>query len=106
MRIERLRQSDLAADLDVLDADDFDGAAAFLAITTSDGAYPTTASAVYAVRFQAVDCAETEGAAATYVDDPADPTRYALNVGSKVPPSGTRVVVHAAGGRLVFSYNG
>jgi hypothetical protein len=82
-----------------------EGAAAVLVQTTTVSAYPTAANAFYACVPVSVDGKETEGATATFT---ADPTRrlYALNVGSQVPPPGTKIIAHACGGRWSFRFDG
>ena len=100
----RTRHADLADALDRIDSDVGGGAVA-LAVTTTAAAYPTTAGAFYAVNPAEVDGAETEGATATFAAD-ASRVFYALNLGTAVPPSGTYVIVAAAGGRWVFRFDG
>jgi hypothetical protein len=89
---------------------DEDGAAAELAQTTTVNAYPTQASAFYAIIPCDVNGNESEGQAATYVqreDDQGNPIiQYALNLGSQAPPSGTTIICHAVGGRWTFRYDG
>jgi hypothetical protein len=52
-----------------------------------------------------INGSETEGAAATYVQETST-VFYALNVGTAVPPAGTTIVCHAVGGRWAFRYDG
>jgi hypothetical protein len=80
------------------------GSAAMLAQTTTVSAYPTTASAFYAVVPCNIDSVESEGAAATYVPQAGQVT-YAFNLGTQIPPSGTTIVCHAVGGRWCFRYD-
>jgi hypothetical protein len=104
-RIERERQQDLSNVVDRLDAFGPDGGAVVLVTTTTVSSYPTTAGSFYASNPTEIDGSEIEGGAATYT---ADPTRliYVLNQGTQVPPVGTRVIAHGAGGRWVFRYDG
>lgn len=81
------------------------GSAAMLAQTMTVATYPTTASTFYAVVPCDADGNEQEGAAATYTQR-AGAIDYALNLGTAIPPSGTTIVCHAAGGRWVFRFDG
>jgi len=104
-RIERERHQDLS---DVVDRQDIlgpDGGAVVLATTTTLSVYPTIAGAFYAANPTEIDGAETEGTAATYSADTSQ-VIYVLNQGTQVPPIGTRVIAHGAGGRWVFRYDG
>jgi hypothetical protein len=104
-RIERERQKALSGVLDRVVPFVADGSAALLLTTTTVTAYPGAAAAFFAANPIEIDGSEVEGGAATYT---ADSTQivYALNVGTQVPPVGTRVVAHAVGGRWVFRYDG
>jgi hypothetical protein len=82
-----------------------EGAVAVLAQTTSVSAYPTAANVVYACSPVSVDGQETEGAAVSFSVDQSR-TFYALNLGSQVPPPGTKLIAHACGGRWTFRYDG
>jgi hypothetical protein len=82
-----------------------EGAAALLVQTTTLVTYPTTAAAFYACVPCEVNGAETEGGAASYVQQ-SGVTLYALNLGTAIPPSGTTLVAHAVGGRWVFRFDG
>jgi hypothetical protein len=104
-RIERERHQDLSNVVDRLEVFEPGGGAVVLVTTTTVSIYPTTAGAFYAANPTEIDGSEIEGSAATYT---ADPTQviYVLNQGTQVPPVGTRVIAHAAGGRWVFRYDG
>lgn len=106
LRILRDRQ---AAAEDALDrsaaAGDPFGSAALCAITTTVTTYPTTAATYYACNPELLSGAETEGAAATFAADTATVV-YALNVGTAIPAAGTKLVIHSAGGRWTFRYDG
>ena len=80
------------------------GTAAILVGTTTVTTYPTTAGVFYAALELLIDGVEAEGVAATYASQAG--VVYCLNVGTQIPPSGTRVVAHAVGGRWVFRYDG
>jgi hypothetical protein len=104
-RILRDRQSAArAATLRLVPPAD-DRAVAILAQTRSVVHYPTVASACYACSPLQVDGPETEGATATFT---ADPTRivYAYNLGTQIPPAGTKILIHACGGRWTFRFDG
>jgi hypothetical protein len=104
-RIERERHQDLSNVVDRLDVVGPDGGAVVLVTTTTVSTYPATAGAFYAANPTEIDGSEIEGGAASYT---ADTTRliYVLNQGTQVPPVGTRVIAHGAGGRWVFRYDG
>ena len=104
LRVLRDRQSVGQEGLDSsLGGDHFPGSSAMLAQTTTVNAYPTSASAFYAVTPCDIDGGESEGSAATYVPRTSSVT-YAFNLGTQIPPSGTMVVCHAVGGRWCFRY--
>jgi hypothetical protein len=86
------------------DQDDF-GSAALCVITTTVATYPTTAATFYGCNPEVITGTETEGGAATFTADTAT-VIYALNVGSAIPPSGTKLVCHAVGGRWIFRFDG
>jgi hypothetical protein len=74
-------------------------------ITTTVTTYPVAASAYYACNPELLTGPETEGAAATFTADTAT-IMYAFNVGTAIPPNGTKLVIHGAGGRFCFRYDG
>jgi hypothetical protein len=82
-----------------------DGSVAVLVRTKVVSSYPTIAGAFYACALLQVDGPETEGATATFT---ASGTRtiYALNLGTQIPPVGTKTIVHACGGRWTFRFDG
>jgi hypothetical protein len=104
LRIQRDRQAALDARVDNGVDQVEDCSSAMLATTTTVGTYPTTAAAYYACLETDIGGREIEGGSATYVNGTA--TVYAINVGTQVPPIGTKVVCHAVGGRWVFRYDG
>jgi hypothetical protein len=104
-RVERERQKALSGVIDRIAPFAADGSTALLVTTTMVTAYPSTAAAFYASNPTEIDGSEVEGGAAAYTPD-ASQVVYVLNVGSKVPPVGTRVVAHAVGGRWVCRYDG
>jgi hypothetical protein len=104
-RTERERQKALSGVLDRVVPFAADGSTALLVTTTTVTVYPTTAGAFYASNPTEIDGSEVEGGAAAYTPD-ASQVVYVLNVGSQVPPVGTRVVAHAVGGRWVCRYDG
>ena len=81
------------------------GSAAMCAVTTTVTTYPTSAGAFYACNPELLYGAETEGGAPTFTADTAT-VLYAFNLGSAIPPNGTKIVIHAAGGRWAFRYDG
>ena len=104
-RILRDRQSAASALVHRLVPFAEDGAVAILAQTTTVSSYPTVPAAFYACSPLQVDGPETEGATATFTED-ATRTIYAFNLGTQVPPEGTRIIAHACGGRWTFRYDG
>ena len=81
------------------------GSEAALVQTKAAGSYPTNANAFYACTPLRVDGAEVEGAPVAFVPEPSR-TIFAYNLGSKVPPAGTKAVAHSCGGRWTFRYDG
>jgi hypothetical protein len=81
------------------------GTVAILAQTMLVAQYPTVAGAFYACAPLQVDGPETEGSAATFATF-ASRTIYALNLGTQVPPLGTKIIAHACGGRWAFRFDG
>jgi len=104
-RIERERQKSLSGVLDRVVPFRTDGSTSLLVTTTTVTTYPTTAGSFYASNPTEIDGSEIEGGAVTYT---ADSTQivFILNVGTQIPPAGTRLVAHAVGGRWVFRYDG
>jgi len=79
--------------------------AAAIVVTTTVDTYPTDANVMYGVIEQIVTGSEDEGATPT-VGSAGGPVFYALNVGTQVPPNGTKLVCHQVGNRWVFRYDG
>jgi hypothetical protein len=104
-RILRERQSNARAAALRLVPFAEDGAVAILAQTRVAVSYPSVPAAFYACSPLQVDGPETEGAAVTYFGD-SSRTILAFNLGTQVPPAGTRLIAHACGGRWVFRYDG
>ena len=106
LRILRDRQAaaENALDRQAAAGDQF-GSAAMCAITTTVTTYPTSATAFYACNPELLSGAETEGAAATFTTDTATVV-YALNLGTAIPAPSTKIVIHSAGGRWTFRYDG
>jgi hypothetical protein len=105
LRVMRERQLATSSALDRSTGQDLYGSAALCVITTTVMTYPTSAAAFYACNPELLTGAETEGAAATFTADTATVV-YAVNVGTAIPPSGTKIVIHAVGGRWVFRFDG
>ena len=78
---------------------------AAIVVTTTVDTYPTTANVMYAVIEQIVTGSEDEGATPTVGAASGANPFYALNVGTQIPDSGTKLVVHQVGGRWVFRYD-
>jgi hypothetical protein len=104
-RIERERQRTLASSVDRTSPFIADGSAALLVTTTTVSTYPTAAAAYYATNPTEIDGNEIEGGTVSYSADPTQVV-YVLNLGTQVPPVGTRAIAHALGGRWVIRYDG
>jgi hypothetical protein len=106
LRILRDRQTAASNSLDRSEAAaDPYGSAAMCVITTTVTTYPTVAAEFYACNPNLLTGSEAEGATPTFTAD-TNTIVYALNLGTAVPPNGTNLVVHAAGGRWCFRYDG
>ena len=105
LRIMRERQLAAETALDLLGAGADNGAASLCAITTTVTTYPTSAAEFYACNPELITGSVAEGATPTFTADTAT-VLYALNLGTAIPPNGTIIVVHSAGGRWTFRYDG
>ena len=73
--------------------------------TFAESTYPTAAASFFACRPVAVASAgAAEGAAASFSTFASDYVIYALNLGSEVPPIGSRHVASRVGAYWVFRY--
>jgi hypothetical protein len=104
-RIERDRQKALSAVVDRVAPFSAGGSTALLVTTTTVSTYPTSAASFYASNPTEIDGSEVEGGAASYTADTTQVV-YVLNVGTQIPPVGTRMVAHAVGGRWACRYDG
>lgn len=105
-RLLRHRLRELEASVERAEARDAPaGGAAVVLRTKTVGTYPTTAAAFYACDVLTAGGTEAEGSAAA-LTAVASATVFALNVGTKKPPSGTEVVAVGADGRFLFQYDG
>ncbi|WP_337176949.1 hypothetical protein [Paludisphaera sp.] len=104
-RVMRDRQASVASAARRLDDASGQHSGAALVQTKAVGAYPAAASAYYACTPLRIDGPETEGAAVTFTGDPSR-IIMALNLGSRIPPVGTRLIIHSSGGRWAFRYDG
>ena len=82
-----------------------DSSVTLVAITTVLTSYPTAASAYFAMIPCEIAGAATEGASPAF-NQISGASFTALNLGSAVPPQGTYVLCHGAGGRWTFRYDG
>jgi hypothetical protein len=106
LRVLRDRQTAASSTLDRSGAAaDLYGSAAMCVITTTVSSYPAVAAEFYACNPELLTGSEAEGAVPTFTADTATVV-YALNLGTAIPPNGTKLVIHAAGGRWVFRYDG
>jgi len=105
LRVLRDRQLAASDALDRSGGQDPYGSAAMCVITTTVETYPTVAATFYACNPELLTGTEAEGTAATFTVDTST-IIYAVNVGTAIPPSGTKLVIHAVGGRWAFRYDG
>lgn len=107
-RIARSRIGRSQGFADRSDATPADDGISFVGLTTTNGDYPTVASAVYMLIPQGIDADDAEGASATFSNEsPGDPSMVpAVNLGSQIPPQGTCVIASGAGGRTCFRFDG
>ena len=104
LRVLRDRGALQNEELDRADPGDRHCSGAIVATTTTVASYPTSAGVFYACNPTEVGGANVEGGAASY--SAGGDVVYCLNAGTAVPPSGTRVIASAVGGRWVFRYDG
>jgi hypothetical protein len=104
-RIERDRRDNLEHQVERIVPRDGECPAALLLTTTTITTYPTSASAFYAGNPTQVSGTEAEGGAAMYLPDTSNIV-LALNLGTQIPASGTRVIATSAAGRWTFRYDG
>ncbi len=105
LRVLRDRFAALSSALDRSTTDCDGGNAAMCVVTATVTTYPTSAGSFYACHPELLTGPETEGATPTFTPDTAT-TIFALNVGSAIPPSGTKLVIHSVGGRWSFRFDG
>jgi hypothetical protein len=105
LRILRDRQTTASDLLDRTGGQDPFGSAAMCVITTTVSSYPASAAEFYACNPELLTGSEAEGATPTFTADTATVV-YALNLGTAIPPNGTKLVIHATGGRWCFRYDG
>ncbi len=105
LRVMRKRQLAAETALDRLGTAADYGSAALCCITTTVTSYPTSAAEFYACNPELITGSVAEGATPTFTPDTAT-VLYALNLGTAIPPNGTILVVHSAGGRWVFRFDG
>lgn len=104
-RILRDRQAEARSTLDRMGTQIEEGGLSVLIKTITVATYPGTPSAFFACQPLSIDGTEREGAIATLTVD-ASRTFYAYNLGTQVPPPGTRLIVTGCNGRWVFRYDG
>jgi hypothetical protein len=105
IRILRDRQTAANQSADRAAGQDPYGSAAMCVVTTTVATYPMSAAEFYACNPELLTGSETEGATPTFTADTATVV-YALNLGTVIPPNGTKIVIHAVGGRWAFRYDG
>jgi hypothetical protein len=105
LRILRDRQTAASTALDRAGGQDTYATAAMVVITTTVTTYPTSAAEFYACNPELLTGSEAEGATPTFTSDTST-VLYALNLGTAIPPNGTKLVLHSVGGRWCFRYDG
>src|SRR6476646_1987002 len=106
LRILRDRQAAASEALDRSEAAaDPYGSAAMCVVTFQETTYPTSAGKFYACHPELLTGSESEGATPTFTGDTAT-SIYAFNLGTQIPPNGTKLVIHAVVGRWIFRYDG
>ena len=104
-RILRDRQEEASAAFRRLVQAGEDGSEAALVQTKAATAYPTAPASFFACSPLRIDGPEAEGAGVSLAAD-ASRTIFAFNLGTRVPPVGTRLIAHSCGGRWTFRYDG
>lgn len=102
-RVLRNRIESNAADLRSLEAPGEAGGVSMIVELRAESAYPTVPAAMFACSPIEVEGPEVEGAAAVFLAD-FSRVLYAYNLGQKIPPVGTKLIVHDVGARWVFRY--
>jgi len=101
-RTLRSRQAESDVELDRLDESPPIPPRPILCQTKTVGTYPTTAKSFYAVNVIDPDGTEAEGSSGSF--SATTGTRFALNGGTQIPPSGTYILCEELNGRLTFVY--
>lgn len=101
----RLRRRDDDAEDDVSQASPSaaGGSLSVLGTTSVAASYPTIAGRFYVITINQILGTESEGATATFANQPG--TIAAYNLGSAVPPLGTTVICTYVPHRWVFRYD-
>jgi hypothetical protein len=81
------------------------GGFSFLGTTFALETYPTEPNKFFAVHPTDLSGTQEEGDEPTFSAH-EDQVCFAYNKGTDVPPEGTRILCHGAGGRYVMDYNG
>jgi|GEM_PF-2080769 len=81
-----------------------EGSAAILVQTKAETSYPTTPSAFYACSPVSIDGPETEGAAVSFRTD-SSRSLFVYNLGTAIPPVGSKLIAHSCGGRWVVRFD-
>ncbi|MDR3621600.1 MAG: hypothetical protein P4L85_19775 [Paludisphaera borealis] len=104
-RILRDRQEDALAATSRAARFAEDGSVAMLVQTKVAFVYPSSANAFFACSPVRLDGPESEGAAVLYVTD-LSRTYFVYNLGTHVPPIGTKVIAQSCSGRWTFRFDG
>jgi hypothetical protein len=80
--------------------------AALVGVTVAIKAYPTLPGAFYGITPQRITGTNKEGDPGVFAAEPTPTPMVALNVGTQIPPVGTKIICEAVGGRWVFRYDG
>jgi hypothetical protein len=77
---------------------------AVVVVTYAKSSYPTVAGSYYACHPVAVSGTESEGSTLVATTDTTQ-TLYVLNLGTAIPPAGTKVIAHGIAGRWEMTFS-
>lgn len=101
----RRRQDELAIDADALRGRSVTCAPAMVVQTFAEGTYPTAAGRYFACHPVVVSGIEDENENVLTAPD-TNTIMYVANLGSAIPPAGTKRVATLVGGRWGMAYDG
>lgn len=104
MRLYRERQADQIDEIPQLPDSSCMGSTSLVVVTTTDGSYPVVAGTWYTVQVTELSGDEKEGGTVS-ATTPSGTAFYALNLGTAIPPIGTKLVITQLDGIWTFTYN-